>query len=841
MTGAAQTSSNLQVFLPSTTTEAQLQAAINGLPDGGKIILAADSVINISQGLVIDTSHKSITVDLNGSTLKQTGDCTVVTIKGNHDPMAAATLGVDSSGNTTATYAGAASSVKVGDWIKITSDDSLSNDQGAATHMGQAMQVTAIHGNTLSLNGTLIDAGQYQTNVEASGYNSGLAVFENGAVQGDQSHPTWEQDLVQVRSTVGTQLTGLTVEDGNSMGMNFVDTVNGSVTQSAAINLTDDTVNGHYGYGVHSASSWNTTVNGLYAQDVRHAVDDNAVGFTGTGTSASKYGADYQLTATNVVAYQTTAFAFSWHSEGRYAVDHDSVVIDSAGVLGARGVDNTAYNISGVGNADGVMFYEYGSGDGRNITVSNLNLTDLSDYAVYSRGTAVDNAVLNSTFQVNSNKLSANGETYLNGSTITVSPTPASVTLTGSSGNQQLLGGDGADTITGGAGADYIFGGKGADTLIAGAGQDRFAYIDIGEAGDTIKNFKVGASGDVIDLSAMAHHYAWQGDIFANGYVRYVGSGANTLVQVDIDGGGHSFQTLATLQGVSVASLSAANVSLTTVVTDYTSTVTTASTALVSSAPTITGTAGSDHIFGTAGADRISGGAGNDVLVGGAGADVLMGGGGFNTASYETAATGVIANLLNPGMNTGDAAGDTYSQIQGLLGSSHNDQLFANHGATTLDGGAGNDLLMGLDGADTLYGGTGNDTLYGGDGADHLYGGAGNDILDGGSGYNILTGGDGADTFRFSVNDGQKDTITDFQHGLDVIAISRDAFGLSATQSLTFAVDKAHMTSTAATFYYDGAHSTLYFDPDGKGAHAPIAIAELTNVFALTAPDLTLF
>src|SRR5262249_46919930 len=52
-----------------------------------------------------------------------------------------------------------------------------------------------------------------------------------------------------------------------------------------------------------------------------------------------------------------------------------------------------------------------------------------------------------------------------------------------------------------------------------------------------------------------------------------------------------------------------------------------------------------------------------NVLTGGAGADKLIGGSGVDTASYSSATAAVVANLSNAAVNTGDAAGDTYSSI----------------------------------------------------------------------------------------------------------------------------------------------------------------------------------
>ncbi|QRM29387.1 cadherin domain-containing protein [Microvirga sp. VF16] len=130
-----------------------------------------------------------------------------------------------------------------------------------------------------------------------------------------------------------------------------------------------------------------------------------------------------------------------------------------------------------------------------------------------------------------------------------------------------------------------------------------------------------------------------------------------------------------------------------------------------------------DTLNGKAGNDSLYGGAGDDFLNGGAGADRLDGGAGFNWADYVDAVAGVTANLKGSVGNTGEALGDTYVNIQGMRGSSHNDVLTGRDGGTQLSGMGGND---------TLNGGTGNDHLQGADGDDWLYGGAGRDILSGG-------------------------------------------------------------------------------------------------------------
>jgi len=149
---------------------------------------------------------------------------------------------------------------------------------------------------------------------------------------------------------------------------------------------------------------------------------------------------------------------------------------------------------------------------------------------------------------------------------------------------------------------------------------------------------------------------------------------------------------------------------------------------------TFIGTSGNDRLVGTAASDSISGLAGDDTLIGGGGADILDGGLGFDIASYETAPSGVLVNLVTGSTpNTGDAAGDVYTSIEGLIGSEFDDYLAGNASNNTIWGGAGADTLWG-------FGGSVN-YLYGGDGADTLVGSSGIDYMD---------GGDGTDPLRFN-------------------------------------------------------------------------------------------
>ncbi|MCR4268053.1 hypothetical protein NUU27_17900, partial [Nitratireductor sp. ZSWI3] len=100
----------------------------------------------------------------------------------------------------------------------------------------------------------------------------------------------------------------------------------------------------------------------------------------------------------------------------------------------------------------------------------------------------------------------------------------------------------------------------------------------------------------------------------------------------------------------------------------------------------------------------------DEVFAATAQANTFDGGGGTDTVSYHTVGAGVTASLANSAVNTGAAAGDTYTSIENLTGSNFADTLQGNAGANTLIGLDGDDLLIGGEGADVLIGGTGENT-----------------------------------------------------------------------------------------------------------------------------------
>lgn len=321
--------------------------------------------------------------------------------------------------------------------------------------------------------------------------------------------------------------------------------------------------------------------------------------------------------------------------------------------------------------------------------------------------------------------------------------------INGGDGDDQLQGGDGVDTINGGNGNDRIFGGNGADVLSGGAGVDTADYrysaegvtVSLatglgsgGEAqGDTLSGFENLTGSNFNDVltgdDGDNRLVGLQGSDTMNG-----GAGNDTFDTgggYDVINGGHGVDTVTydDSWGLVVVNLATGKGSGAEAADD----VYTGIENVVGSAfdDRLTGDANVNRLTGGDGNDTLDGGANNDVLVGGNGADALIGGAGDrDAADYQSATAAVTVNLASGGTG-GEAAGDTYSGVEYVYGSAHDDSITGDAAINRLTGGDGNDLLDGAAGNDYLLGDAGNDTLVGGLGADVFVfeAGFGNDTI----------------------------------------------------------------------------------------------------------------
>jgi VCBS repeat-containing protein len=144
-----------------------------------------------------------------------------------------------------------------------------------------------------------------------------------------------------------------------------------------------------------------------------------------------------------------------------------------------------------------------------------------------------------------------------------------------------------------------------------------------------------------------------------------------------------------------------------------------------------------------------------------------------------------------------------------VSGGGKDEKLLGNSAANILNGGGGADQLFGEGGADKLHGGEGFDLLAGGAGKDSLYGGSGDDLLHGGEGDDFLWGNEGSDVFVFSAGARARDTISDFELGIDKIYL---ADGLSISAQLAGPTSTTLVLSNGSSIVLAGVVGTVALD-----------------------------
>jgi len=386
-------------------------------------------------------------------------------------------------------------------------------------------------------------------------------------------------------------------------------------------------------------------------------------------------------------------------------------------------------------------------------------------------------------------------------------------TLIGNGGDDTLNGRQGNDRLFGNAGDDVLRGGPGADRLDGGLGEDWADYrnatgavsvnlvnrlLNTGEAaGDrffSIERIRGSQFADTLTGNSRGNVLEGLdgGDVLDGGggfdFARYKGAPAGVT---------------ASLENPSINSGHAAGDS-------YVS---------------IEGLQGSDF------ADTLIGDAGRNILIGGRGADALDGRDGFDFARYHLGdvTRGVTANLANAALNRGDAAGDTYTSIEGLIGTRFRDRLTGDDQANSLRGEEGNDVLSG---------GLGNDTCSGG---------VGNEVINGGEGNDRLSGGQGRDDFVFNTGldaAANVDLILGFTTRVDTIRLDNAVFtALGASGDLAASAFRLGTVARDASdrIIYDRATGALYYDADGTGTGAQIQFAQLSPRARLSAGDFEVF
>ena len=520
----------------------------------------------------------------------------------------------------------------------------------------------------------------------------------------------------------------------------------------------------------------------------RNASQNPTVGDrTVTVVSIADNGGGSNLTAVNV----STTVTVSAVNDAPVAVNDVNITAETVAVSGTvfandSDVDGPALVVSAVnGSAASV---------GMQITLPSGALLTLNADGTYSYDPNGAFAYIPGPSSGSPNQTATDTFSYTlaNGNTATVT-----ITITGQDTEGDVVtGGSGDDVLTSGGGDDTFVGGGGNDTLTGGAGKDTADYTnaasgvvaglntgtadDDGDGGvDTlieIENLTGSAFNDT--LTGAAGENALSG---GGGYDVLVGLGGNDALY----GGTGAANEMYGGEGDDTYYVDANDTVIEEADEGHDTVITTLNAFMLGANFEDLTYAGSGNFQGRGNEldNVLTGAAGDDILNGGGGHDRLVGGLGNDTASYVTAAAGIVADLAaNAVSNDGDGASDILTSIENLTGSAFNDRLSGDGSANRLDGGDGDDVLIGRGGNDVLRGGDGVDTADysaaasgiraqldtgevtdGDGGTDYVSGveniigtafddvitaSTGDNVLDGGAGYDILIGGEGNDTLR---------------------------------------------------------------------------------------------
>ena len=359
--------------------------------------------------------------------------------------------------------------------------------------------------------------------------------------------------------------------------------------------------------------------------------------------------------------------------------------------------------------------------------------------------------------------------------------TPGDDTISGLGGNDIIDGGDGNDTLDGGDGADVLIGGAGDDTLIGGdatiasAGKRNIADYSSSTGSITVNlSSTATVTGDAsVGTDTLIRMDRIVGSDFADTFVadnNFINVNGNNDANWFEGGGGND-----TITGNNNTRLfyDSALAGVTVNFNTGQSFGTDAGDVANVGTDTFTGV---DGVRGSAFDDTFLGSnAGFEFYLGGAGDDTIHGGDGTDRIDYNTSTSGVTVNLALGTASDGFGGTDTFTGIERIRSSVHDDTLIGDSGDNwirieggnnSVDGGAGTDTAdyrtrqeggvtvdllnntatNALGGTDTF---TSIEIVRGSRFDDVIKGDAGNNVLRGNEGNDVLEGGAGADFFRW--------------------------------------------------------------------------------------------
>ena len=565
------------------------------------------------------------------------------------------------------------------------------------------------------------DTVSYQESTSAVTVNLITASGAGGFAEGDV--------YAHIQNVIGSQYNDLFIANGEA---NRFDGGGGSDTVSYANSSAGVTVNLLAGTGSGGAAQGDTYVR--IQNVIGSAYDDVFVGNADAnafdGGSGGNDTVSYAGSSTGVQVNFVSGRGTGGNAEGDTYIKIQNVIGSSYDDVFVAGIDSKHFD-GGAGGSDTV---NYGGSTGA-VTVNMITMTGTGGYAQGNTYTNIQNIVGSSysdTFIASAAANNFNGG--LGGSdTVSYAFSNAGVTVdlyngTGSGGYaqgdvlahiQNVIGGDYDDLFIASADANSFVGGGGSNTVsyqysTGAVTIDLTNTIGSGTggayaAGDTfsgIQNIIGSVYDDLFIASADANRFDGGGSSVHN-RVSYAASNAGVIVDLNYtDGTGTSGGYAEGDQLVNIQDLTGSNFDDT----------------FVASAATnsFDGGAGSNRVSyaastagvtvdlvdgkGTGGyaqgdtyvnIQNVTGSDGDDTFIASNQVNNFVGGLGSNTVSYAKAsdATGVTVDLLQQKGFNGFAAGDTYSDVQNVIGTAYNDTFLASAVANAFDGHGGSDTV----------------------------------------------------------------------------------------------------------------------------------------------------
>ena|GEM_PF-5203596 len=331
-----------------------LQAAIDELADGGILELGgADKIYRLNSRVTVQ--EKTIHLKGDGASLMQGFNGEMFVFNGAFsDPVNVEEVYEDSptfadSGITRVTVLRATSAqhnFKVGDVVKIVSDDLLEGSRQATGRSGEYSVIQKIEGELIFLSNRLRDIDKYETNVRVAKHLDKTITIDGinltsalGALQ-----LNWAHGLIVVNGGFRPVLKNIHISDANGPGISMVGCYAYLLDNITATNLTNNPALSQFGYGVTDKGSEYGVATRMHFENVRHGFTNNANNVPAGSNNFWRYGRPAYFTVSDSTAVGTTNAAFDTHEEA-YAGQFINCI--ARGVVKGRSSSGSGFTLRG--------------------------------------------------------------------------------------------------------------------------------------------------------------------------------------------------------------------------------------------------------------------------------------------------------------------------------------------------------------------------------------------------------------------------------------------------------------------------------------------------------------